>query len=378
MSIQNIFTNGLPQELKNIQDGQIYIFPKFEEGLTEKKILICQYINAAYSKIMRLTNTGKKKAAVFAIPTENQALWDCIACKITTPNGEVIEIADSGSLLEMLFDYYGVDYSNASKIKMSDRHNVTPANYSPERIPIDSTKVSSDGEDVGYNWSESSSMSDPYNMSIGCLLAEPNTKTKDGRKALKEKQQSLAQQLEDILWAIRYYDFPIDPKEIIEKVEQHSQDNEEDYELSFDFGTRFIEGKTLNKCDIFVSSCKDAPLKLTPITKAIYLAVMLMEDGINVKPSKEFIKLVRYIYEKLPTLGKAQDDANGITNPLKNFTSDWLGKQLNGIRTAVKEQIPNLFIAQKFAVEGYRNKPFSVQKADDEIREQIKEAFGLN
>lgn len=377
MNIKDIFANGLPEELKNLQDGHIYIFPKFEEGLTEKKVLICQYINAAYSKIMGLTNTGKKKSAVFAIPTENKALWDCIACKIATPNGEVIEVADSGSLLEMLFDYYGVDYANASEIKMSDRHKVTPANYPPERIPIDSTKVSSDG---GCNWSESSSMSDPYNMSIGCLLAEPNTKTKDGRKALKEKQQSLAQQLEDILWAIRYYDFPIDPKEIMEKVEQHSQDKEEDYELSFDFGTINEYTGQLSKCDIYVSPCKDAvPLNIKPIFKATYLAVMLMKDGINPsKPSKEFISLVRHIYGMLPPMGQTIDDYNGILNDKKEFSSEWIGKQLNGIRNAVKEQIPNLLIAQKFAVEGYRNKPFTVQKTDDSIRNQIREAFLLN
>lgn len=220
----------------------------------------------------------------------------------------------------------------------------------------------------------------PYDMSIGCLLAEPNTKTKDGRKALKEKQQSLAQRLEDILWAIRYYDFPIDPKEIMEKVEQHSQDKEEDFELSFDFGTINEYTGQLSKCDIYVSPCKDAvPLNIKPIFKATYLAVMLMKDGINPsKPSKEFIGLVRYIYEMLPTKGKAQDDDNGIVNDKKKFDSDWVGKQLNGIRNAVKEQIPNLLIAQKFAVEGYRNKPFTVQKADDSIRKQIRKAFLLN
>lgn len=43
------------------------------------------------------------------------------------------------------------------------------------------------------------SMSYPLGSFAQCLLAEPNTKTKDGRKALKEKQQSLAQQLEDIV-----------------------------------------------------------------------------------------------------------------------------------------------------------------------------------
>lgn len=379
MDIQNILAKGLPQELKNLQDGQVYIFPKLVEGLSEKNVLICQYINAAHKKIMELTNTGKRKAAIFAIPTENQAFWDCIACKMTTPNGEVIEIADSGSLLEMLFDYYGVDYGYASQIKMSDRHNITPANYPPERIPIDSTKISLDGEDVRYDWS-TSSMSAPYSISISCLLAEPNTKTKDGRKALKEKQQSLAQQLEDILWAIRYYDFPIDPKEIMEKVEQHSQDKEEDYYLSFDFGTINEKSGQLSKCDIYVSPCKDAvPLNIKPIFKATYLAVMLMKDGINPsKPSEDFIGLVRYIYEMLPTNGKAQDDDNGIVNDKKNFDSNWLGKQLNGIRNAVKEQIPNLLIAQKFAVEGYRNKPFTVQKADDSIRSQIRKAFLLN
>lgn len=379
MDIQNIFSNGLPQELKNLQDGQIYLFPKFGEGLSEKNILISQYINAAYKKIIELTKGSKKKAVVFAIPTENQALWDCIACRITTSNGEVIEVADSGSLLEMLFDYYGVDYANASKVKMSDRHKIVPANYPPERIPVESTRKPTVGEDIEYDWS-TSSMSDPYNMSIGCLLAEPNTKTKDGRKALKEKQQSLAQQLEDILWVIRYYDFPIDPKEIMEKVEQHSQDKEEDFELSFDFGTINEYTGQLSKCDIYVSPCKDAvPLNIKPIFKATYLAVMLMKDGINPsKPSKEFIGLVRYIYEMLPTNGKAQDDDNGIVNDKKKFDSDWVGKQLNGIRNAVKEQIPNLLIAQKFAVEGYRSKPFTVQKADDSIRKQIRKAFLLN
>ena len=246
--------------------------------------------------------------------------------------------------------------------------------YHPQKILLESIEQSSDDE------AKCDGGTDPLNMSLSCLLAEPDTKTKDGRKALKEKKQSLAQQLEDILWAIRFYDFPIDPQEILKKVEQHSQDKEEDYKLSFDFGTIDEKCGMLSKCDIYVSQNKDAvPLNIKPIFKATYLAAMLMKDGIiPSRPSKEFIELVRYLYEMLPTNGKAQDDENGIVNDKKKFEADALGNQLNGIRNAVKEQIPNLLIAQKFAVEGYRNKPFAVQKADESIRKQIRKAFNLN
>lgn len=374
MELKSLFANGLPKELEQLQEGQIYMFPCVEDGLTEKNVLISQYISAVSGKLIKESKSKKKKPVVFAIPTSKQALWNHIVCKLDTPSGLIIEIADTGSLLEMLYDYFGLDYTKPYNLNISDRHKITPAEYHPQKILLESIEQSSDDE------AKCDGGTDPLNMSLSCLLAEPDTKTKDGRKALKEKKQSLAQQLEDILWAIRFYDFPIDPQEILKKVEQHSQDKEEDYKLSFDFGTIDEKCGMLSKCDIYVSQNKDAvPLNIKPIFKATYLAAMLMKDGIiPSRPSKEFIGLVRYLYEMLPTNGKAQDDENGIVNDKKKFDSDWLGKQLNGIRNAVKEQIPNLLIAQKFAVEGYRNKPFAVQKADESIRKQIRKAFNLN
>ena len=134
MNKKYIFANGLPIELKNLQDGQIYIFPNLNEGLIEKNVLISQYISSVSGKLMKLGVVRNQRPALFVIPTSNQDLWDTIVCRIDSPKGVVYEIADTGSLMEMIYDYYGIDYSSAPKLKMSDRYKITPTGEHPEKI----------------------------------------------------------------------------------------------------------------------------------------------------------------------------------------------------------------------------------------------------
>ena len=52
------------------------------------------------------------------------------------------------------------------------------------------------------------------------------------------------------------------------------------------------------------------------------------------------------------------------------------------IRTKIKNKLlgitPNIEYIEKFAIEGYKEKPFKIEAANDEHRESIIKAFGLD
>ena len=152
MELKSLFANGLPKELEQLQEGQIYMFPCVEDGLTEKNVLISQYISAVSGKLIKESKSKKKKPVVFAIPTSKQALWNHIVCKLDTPSGLIIEIADTGSLLEMLYDYFGLDYTKPYNLNISDRHKITPAEYHPQKFTLhDIPSCSTEDESSDYN-----------------------------------------------------------------------------------------------------------------------------------------------------------------------------------------------------------------------------------
>lgn len=371
MDIQNIFSNGLPQELKNLQDGQIYLFPKFGEGLSEKNILISQYINAAYKKIIELTKGSKKKAAVFAIPTENQALWDCIACRITTSNGEVIEVADSGSLLEMLFDYYGVDYANASKVKMSDRHKIVPANYPPERIPIDSIKVPSDVEDIDYDW---------FSPAFSCLVDKSFSKD--------EIRKNVLTSLFDAEYNKEKYGVDYSIEEILRDFQS---EKEKSYRLAIipekvEVPKTKDDIRTFIDCHIYLINEKDerTELVMKAQEKAVYLLFLLHKEGISIKdfPTErkknfaDYKNKYRNLLSLYTVLQRKLFNNNEIENP--QLLQGDIRPIINKIRNKISDITQNKKYIEKFAVEGYVGKPFKVEAATDEQRYSIIEVFDID
>ena len=369
MNKKYIFANGLPIELKNLQDGQIYIFPNLNEGLTESNVLISQYISSVSGKLMKQSDVRNHRPAIFVIPTSNQALWDTIVCRIDSPKGVVYEIADTGSLMEMIYDYYGIDYSSAPKLKMSDRYKITPTGEHPEII--DSNVFSSDDtiETVAGYGLDSISMGFLTNRQLSKNEIKKQILTSLFEAERNKEKYGVDYDLEDIL-------------------KEFYSEKDKDYQLEIVpekvTGTKNKHKIPYIDCHIYITDKNNnrKELMLKPQQKAVYLMFLLYKDGIRIsdfpkneeeithkRKYKTYLNLYSGIQSKLV-------DNNYIETP------QLLQPSLTPIRTKIKDQlldiIPNIVYVEKFAIEGYKEKPFKIEAATDEHRESIIEAFGLD
>lgn len=368
MNVKNIFTNGLPMELKNLQDGQIYIFPNLNEGLIEKNVLISQYISSVSGKLMKQSDVRNHRPAIFVIPTSNPALWDKIVCRIETPKSVVYEIADTGSLMEMIYDYYGIDYSSAPKLKMSDRYKITPTGVHPEKIY--SNVFASDDTfetEAGYGL-DSISMGFLTNRQLSKNEIKKQILTSLFEAERNKEKYGVDYDLEDILKEFnsekdKDYRLEIVPEKVIGKKGGHK--------------IPYID------CHIYITDNNDEKKELTlkQQEKAVYLMFLLYKDGIcindfprNVEEieHKKNYETYRNLYAKIQSklLG-----SNYIEEP------QLLQGDITPIRTKIKNKLlgitPNIEYIEKFAIEGYKEKPFKIEGANDEHRESIIKAFKL-
>ena len=369
MNVKNIFSNGLPMELKNLQDGQIYIFPNLNEGLTESNVLISQYISSVSGKLMKQSDVRNHRPAIFVIPTSNQALWDTIVCRIDSPKGVVYEIADTGSLMEMIYDYYGIDHSSAPKLKMSDRYKITPTGEHPEII--DSNAFSSDDTfetEAGYGL-DSISMGFLTNRQLSKNEIKKQILTSLFEAERNKEKYGVDYDLEDIL-------------------KEFNSEKDKDYRLEIVpenvISKRGVQRINYIDCHIYITDENDdrKELILKQQEKAVYLMFLLYKDGICIndfprnveeiehkKNYETYLNLYVTIQSKL--LG-----SNYIEEP------QLLQGDITPIRTKIKNKLlgitPNIEYIEKFAIEGYKEKPFKIEGSNDEHRESIIKAFGLD
>lgn len=377
MNKKYIFANGLPIELKNLQDGQIYIFPNLNEGLIEKNVLISQYISSVSGKLMKQSVVINRRPAIFVIPTSNQYLWNTIVCKFNSLKGVVYEIADRGSLMEMLYDYYGIEYCDATKLEMGIRYNITPTGEHPERIYSDSfahedssahedsfeieecPENSSDSFTIGFLTNKQLSDDEVRNKVLTSLFDAQYNKDKYGI------EYDLDAILKDFYSEIgRTYQLEIVPEEVIR--------------------TRGVQRIRYIDCHIYITDQNNnrKELMLKPQQKAVYLMFLLHENGISINDfprNAEEIEHKKKYGTYLNLYTKIQSrllDNNYIGNP------QLLQGDITPIRAKIKDKIsvitPNKKYIEKFAIEGYKEKPFKIEAANDEHRESIIKAFGLD
>lgn len=178
--------------------------------------------------------------------------------------------------------------------------------------------------------------------------------------------------LEKILSDAIYNDYDIDFDEIIRRIKA---ENKRSFNLWFDKGPKEKNKVKVNyftKFDIYVS--KTAKLELTAIHKAVYLTFLLFEEGqVLDDPSYKFYEILKAIYKQMPDTVK--DWENGIFK--KDFSTTTLNGYRTEIRNAIKQHISNKNIVDEFAIEGYKGKPFKIQRSTEKLRKEIKELFGL-
>ena len=177
--------------------------------------------------------------------------------------------------------------------------------------------------------------------------------------------------------------------------EEKKNNNTDKYKLRIKLKTR----STGNiECRIYLWDVEDEPeekkghrrkydkdeLKLTATQKAIYLMFIMEKEGlviddISVANWKTAKKIYDKLYGRVEKIFEDKDSnklyTKGISN--KPFATERIRENLSYIRSAIKEKVSYREVIQFFAVEGEQNKKFKVQAATDELREQIRQAFGL-
>ena len=138
MSTIKIPHNGLPQEIANIPFGQVIVLTNPEQGITSNTT---QQILAVISIAGKLGQSH----IVYALPVQYSGLWGCYICKVKTEKGVQVLVSDRESVLEMLCEFWGLDFNEVSKsIKLSDRYEryvFLGGESHPVRVPLTSPTV---------------------------------------------------------------------------------------------------------------------------------------------------------------------------------------------------------------------------------------------
>lgn len=131
--------NGLPDELRNIPSGQIILLTNPEKGIVAKNVRVLEFI---YS----MAKQYNQQYIINAIPVNYSGLWDAFICKVDTDKGPQVLAADSSSIIEMLCEFWELDYEAVCKdIDIKPRYpKITCGREDhPIRVDVPATKKSS-------------------------------------------------------------------------------------------------------------------------------------------------------------------------------------------------------------------------------------------
>ena len=342
--------SNIPQELTNIPFGQIFILTDPHRGITSTKV---QQIGA----IISIAGNLGQSHIVYALPVDDSELWDCFICKVKTDKGVQILISDKDSLVEMLCEFWGLDYTEACKsLVLGKRYKNIPygGKSHPIRVSVTTRKTGKTTETGDHT----------------TRLQAITVHTKEGE--LKRIEDALEESF------INGIDISmIDLATLWEKV---SKKKREAYQLDIQI-TPGEEGwskggswVTRNTCDIWIidEAGKGHPLKMQAQTKALYLTFILFKDGIklaDLKTNKEFYEIYKAICERLKYINNIPD----MTTLFRNAN-----RKRAEIKTAIKEVTKDDKKAEMlFAIEGVEGKEFRVEGATDELRDKIRKDFEI-
>ena len=174
--------------------------------------------------------------------------------------------------------------------------------------------------------------------------------------------------------------YDIDIQEILTRLSEEWK-NKDKYQLrvvikDIEYGNANYKRKS-NKleCEFYIAPSEE-PLNLSAIEKATYLLFILHEKGLELNMKKKSNDLLKKIYNQLE--GAVQDMENGIMSNEFRMTDTTLNSYRSHIRKEIQKRISNSKIVDEFAIEGKKEEPFTVQRATDEMRAEIREKFGLD
>ena len=341
-------TSNIPQGLTNIPFGQIFILTDPRQGITSTT-------NQKIGAVISIAGKLGQSHIVYALPVDAPELWDCFICKIKTEEGIQILVSDKDSLIEMLCEFWGLDYEEVSKtLDIAKRYKgkVTLGGEShPVRVLLKPT-VSKDVEKEDY----------------GVFLQQIQEHTKEN-------------ELLDIRRAIQnsiYHNLDISVEEIIDLYEDVKK-SIKTYHLNIHI-ERDESGK-ICICDINLedNSGNKYELKqiedkrekhLEPQLMALYLTFIMFKDGKKLADVQDddFYGTLLKIQAQLPYR---------FRKPQKETLAWNLNSKRSVISKSIWDATHDTYAQEQFAIDGHNEGVFRVAGATDEDREKIKKEFGL-
>ena len=357
MSTIKIPHNGLSQEIANIPFGQVIVLTNPEQGITSTTVQLIQAIISIAGKL-------NQSHIVYALPVQYSELWDCFICKVQTDEGVQILVSNRDSLLEMLCEFWGLDYAEVSKsIKLSDRYKryVSCDGVShPVRIPVRPTikgSVETEKDSVSLQLLQvhsrentigdiRSTFKDNFNFGLGISLDEIIALYKEEEKNRKSYRLDI-----QVKWK-RYKEFVP--------------------------GRGMVQKKKMTACNLSLidNMGHPYPFELEAMAKAIYLTYLFFPDGIaytQISSSDEFYNIFKQIYRKLPR-AKACPRQFDLENKedLDTFTN-----YISRIRKAILKETNDNYAEEQFGVEGKKKDNYGIAGATDENRDVVRREFKI-
>lgn len=339
--------------MTNIPLGQIFILTDPKQGITSTTN---QKIGAVISIAGRLGQSH----IVYALPVDVPKLWDCFICKVKTEDGIQILVSDKDSLVEMLCEFWGLDYEGASKTLVIadryERHATLGGESHPVRIPV-----------IASNQGHASKEDD--RITLQCLTdhSKPGTLS-DIRNAFQDifyhnlgiSIDEITSLYEEVKKSIKSYHLIIDVERDVSGIISNCK-----FILEDNLGNKYPLMKPKDKKGT-------KPLEEWEVQwKALYLTFIWFKKGLpvmDILTNEEFYNTFLTILGQLP---------KGYNKPDKMRLWENSKSKFSKIRKSIMDATNDTYAREQFSIDGYSKDVYKVTGATDENRETIKKEFGL-
>lgn len=341
----------------NIPFGQIFILTNPQVGITSKTTHMMGFI-------LSMARQYSKGHILHTLPVDDPKLWDCFICKVKTEDGDQILVSDKDSLVEMLCEFWGLDYDEVCKGIVIPKRNKTitcggdnhPVRVSlkPAGKPVPEMERKDGTISLGFLQEHSrertlldirSTFKDNFNFGLGITPEEILTIYEEEKAAIKTYRLDIQVKWKDV----KEYKHP-----------------------------KWVIHKKMTACDLSLidNMGNSYPFKLEAMAKAIYLTYLFFEDGIaytQISSSDEFYNIFEKIYNKLP---RVKSDPRRFNledkDDLDTFTN-----YISRIRKAILNATNDTYAVEQFAVEGWRKDNYGIAGATDENRDVVRKEFRI-
>ena len=350
-------TTSIPQELTNIPFGQIFILTNPKVGITAKTIKRIEFIHSMARQYKQ------KSHVVNAIVVDHPELGDCFICKVKTEEGVQILVSDKDALVEMLCEFWELDYEEVCK-----------------SIRIPAWHKKNKGVTIGGE-------SHPVRVSLKPVgKPVPGMERKDGSIFMEmlpdHSEESVLMRLKGAFQDIFNHDLEVSFEDITALYEEVKKDRKKyKLDIHFDWEDEKTDedGNTSRKIKSCTISLIDNLGKHYSLDKtlmqaqviALYLTFILFKEGLTVQEisyNKEFYETFIKILGQLP---------RGYNKPNQFTLWENAKSKLSVIRRAIWNATKDNYAKEMFAADGYSEDIYIVAGATEEDRAKIREVFGL-